>query len=488
MEDLSLDDILAVFRRRRVVFLLTFGAIFIAAVAFALTFSRYHATATVQIEQPYIAPSVTSVGPSQGDSSLGLADRRISQIQQKVTSTETLNKIAANLNLYPKFNKKVPPTTLAAIMRSKIKLYFISSDVANPAAVHKETVEQLSAIAFNVTFEYNDPKLTKQALDAIVKAFIDEEANQRLTQSKQTTEFLDDELTKLDATIKEQEARIAEFRAQYGESGPSATMFNQQASLTNAMNLQTVEQQLAAASANVAELKQQLAGVSPFTSVTEDGKPLATGGSQLQSLQSQYAMLTARYGQQHPDVVKVKSQIDAINSSTPENKLTTPKSFNADNPVYLQLQAQVSAAQAQYNSLAGQRAALRNQQAKFDSNIAKNPLVEKQMSQLTLDYESARERYSALKEKKLASEMQEKLATGQHSELLKVISPAAIPDSTNPKRSLIIIGGFLFALITGIAMVVLAEAFSQSVRGANHLASIVGVSPLVTVPHISLKA
>ena len=486
MEDLSLYDIVAIFRRRRFVFALTFGAIFLAAALFAMQWSRYRATVTVQIDQSYIPSSVATVGDANpADVMMGLADRRISQIQQKVTSIESLSEVIAKLNLYPSINKRLSADKLTEIMRNKIRLNFISSAISNPAAAQKESVEQLSAIAFTLSFDYNDPELTKLALNEIVALFIEEEAAQRKTRSEETSEFLKAELVTLAETIKEQESKVAAFKAKYGESGPTAMMFNQQASLTNNLNLQNIESQIGTTQATISTLGGQLAGTDPYAPTVEDGKVLNSPTSQLKALQAQYASLTGRYGAEHPDVMKVSEQIRALKAQKGGSRRFTG---DADNPLYLQLSGQLSAAKAQLSSLMTQKATLKTQQEKYDRMLAENPGLEKEMSQLTLDLDNAKERYRALKDKRLAADMKTKLESGKHSARLKVINPASTPEGTTPGRKLLLMAGFMLAFISGICMVVIVEAFSQSVRGANHLAAIVGVSPLVTVPHIHTKA
>ena len=483
MQDMSIDDILAIFRRRRSAFLVTFALLSALTLIFTLSWSRYRATATIQIEQPYVSNSITAVGADAGGA-IGLADRRIRQIEQNVTSVESLNAVITELNLYPGINKKIEASKLASIMRSKIKLDFISSDVANPAAAQKESVEQLSAIAFTLSFDYNDAGLSKKALDAIVARFIDEEATQRHDQAQETASFLDGEIKTLEASIRASELKIAEFREKFGESGPSATMFNQQASMSNAMSLQNIEAQLSTSEATAASLRSQLATTSPYTSVTADGKQLRTGGSQLHALQSEYAALTTRYGPEHPDVLKVKSQLDALKKTGGASPVSESRA-DADNPIYLQLSAQLAAAEGQRRAFASQRAALTAQQSKYDAAIAKNPMIEQEMSKLTLDLDNAKERYHGLKDKKLAAEMQVKLESGKNRKLLKILNPSTVPESTHPKRLLMLLGGVLLALMSATGAVIILETMSQSVRGANHLAAIVGVAPLVSVPPIA---
>ncbi len=485
MEDLSFDDIMAIFKRRRFEFFITFGLIFVLAIAFTLHWSRYRAVTTVQIIQPYISSNVANVGKQAEDSidPAGLADRRISQIEQKVTSDASLYKIATDLKLYPGLTEKVKPNILANVMRSKIHLQFVSSEIANPAAVAKESVEQLSAIAFTLSFDYGDPENAKKTLDAIVAAFINEEAAQRHQQAAETSDFLDGQLKTLDVTIQDTEKKIADFRGKYGESGPSAVMFNQQASLTNSMSLETIRGQMTANESNISSLRSQLIGVNPYMSVNDSDRTIRTNTATLPALEAEYAQLKTRYGDQHPDVMKVKAQIDALKASGATGSKPV---VGADNPVYVQVNTQLAAAESQRASLQSQYAALMGQQAKFSTNIAKNPAIEQQMNQLTLDLENQKDRYHTLKDKQLASEIQEKLESGSNRELLKVINPTTVPEQTAPPRKMLLGIGFLLAIFGAAFVVGARELMSQSIRGVHHLAAIVGVAPLVAVPHIEV--
>ena len=398
-------------------------------------------------------------------------------------SDATLSAIASKVGLSPSITKEQPPGNVAAAMRGNIRLQFISSDIANPAAVQKESVEQLSAIAFTLSYDYTDPKLAKKGLDALVQAFIDEEVFQRTAQAEATAKFLDGELGNLAVNIQETEQKIAQFRAQYGESGPSAVLFNQQASLTNSMSLESLRGQVTANEANINSLRSQLIGVSPYMSVNGRDGTIRSGQVQLPALEAEYAQLTTRYGPQHPDVLKVKSQIDMLKASGPTSHRPV---VGADNPVYVQINTQLAAAQSQRASLYSQLNALQSQQAKFNSNLAKNPGIEQQMNQLTLDLDNAKDRYHTLKDKKLAAEMQKNLETGSDRNLLRVINPTSVPANTTPSRKMLLMVGFFLAFCTSIFVVVAREMMSQNIRGAHHLTAIVGVAPLVSIPHIEV--
>jgi polysaccharide biosynthesis transport protein len=287
-----------------------------------------------------------------------------------------------------------------------------------------------------------------------------------------------------------------------------------------------------------------LTTVDPYSRVIADGQVLTTPAIQLKALQAQYSTLTAQYGPDHPDVLKAKHQIEALQSeiasrgggttSGPDvaqlkaqmadvqtnlnvakktqgsqnpdvvnlthqmEKLQTQlaeasKSSathndhlkqDADNPAYLELVSQLHSLEEQHKSLLEQRTALVEQQKKYQMALSETPASEQEMAALTRDYENAQLRYRELKEKKMAADMGTQMQEQRIGERLVVIKPPQLPTKTQPSRILLLLGGFLVSIMGGIASVVMAEAIGQSVHGAQHLGTLVGVPPLVSVPYI----
>jgi uncharacterized protein involved in exopolysaccharide biosynthesis len=538
MEELSLADYLAIFKRRQKYFFLTFTVLEVAALIFALTWANYRSTATVEIEQPQIATDTAlPVGVNPSDVMETIADLRIGKIEQKVTAPASLIEIVTKLDLYSGARRLIPMETIADRMRGKIKLDLIGSTVANPAAAQKVSAEQLSAIAFTLSFDYSDPRAAQQVTNELVTRFLDEDLKERRAQAEATSEFLDVQIATMETAMAEQEKKIADFQSQHGVSRPETLLFNQQAAATTVMSLQALDSQITTNEGTEGSLRAQLATVDPYSRVLAEGQVLTTPAVQLKALEAQYTTLTAQYGPDHPDVVKVRHQIEALRKETGiattdtsqleaqiadtktnlaaaektygpnhpdvtalkkqlekfEDQLATTKKTaaapggikgDADNPAYLEFVAQLQSAEEQHKSLLAQREALQAQQAKYQEAVAQNPELEEQMAALSRDYENSQLRYRELKEKKMAADMDKQMVEERKGERLVVINPPELPLKTYPSRLLLLLGGFLFALAGGIGSVIAVQAVNQGVLGARHLTALVGVAPLVTVPHI----
>lgn len=542
MEDFPLFEYWAILKRRKKAFFITAGILILITAIFAARWSNYKSVATVEIEQSSIAAEITTTGGMNTSSMMeAMADLRISRIQQKITSTGSLVEIITKFNLYPSMRATTPISVVADKMRKKIKLELISSMLANPASAQKATAGQLSAIAFNLSFEYSDSLLSQQITNELVSRFLNEDLKQRRSQTEETASFLGKQIEILEASMVEQEKKIAEYRAESGDTRPEALMFNQQAAATVAMNIQTVDAQIASTSGNISALRTQLLSVDPYSRAFADGQILTSPAMQLKALQTKYATLTAQYGPEHPDVLKTKRQLNALKKQVklpvdtamlqakiddvdtkikktadtlgPDNpelkslkrqlanlikqKKKALKSnsstdslikVDADNPTYLSVVSRLRESEGQQKGLEAKRKSLQLQQEKYHKAVIGNPFAEQKLASLTRDYDNSRLRFRELKAKKMAADMSMLMVKERKGQRMTLINPPELPLKTKPSKKIILLGGIVLSIIAGLASVVFLQILSQSVYGPNHLASIVGVAPLTSVPYITTQA
>lgn len=532
-------EYLSVLKRRAVLFLFIFATISIVSFFIALDWSKYKVSATVEVANPEIAMDTVETSGAPAMSAEAMADLQISRLKQNVLSTSSLAEIIAKLDLYPGARRQTPIAYVAQNMRKKIDIRLISTALANPASAQKATALQLSAIAFVLSFEYSDPVLAQKAVNELVSRFLDEDMKERRETAQKTSDFLDGQIEILTASLEDQEKKIAAFTEKHGNVRPDTLSFNQQASVTTTSRLLSIESDIISNMGLIGALRAQLAQTGPYSRVVdESGEVLTTPDIQLRALKSQYATLTAKYGPKHPDVLKVSRQVEALEKKgepinlvarlTPkiedvkarlktqrdtygpehpdvislQNQLTylekkladaetsqTPGYFglireDADNPAYLQIVAQLEAAEKQKEALESQREEVKRQQDEYNTAISSNPAVQQQLASLTRDYENMTVLYRELKAKKLSADMNKTIEEGHIGRRLAVIDPPELPLSTTPSRKMILFAGVALAAMTALGSVLALQILSQSVIGPRHLESLIGVSPLVTIPRL----
>jgi uncharacterized protein involved in exopolysaccharide biosynthesis len=255
----------------------------------------------------------------------------------------------------------------------------------------------------------------------------------------------------------------------------------------------------------------------------------------LKALKADYATLTAKYGPSHPDVLKTRRQIAAMEKQTgdisasaalqtrlddvqarlqaaqqtygPQNptvislqnqvktletSLATEKEKaqsadavkDADNPAYLQVVAQIRAAEEQYKGLLAEKQALVQQQRKYRAAIVQNPEVEQKLATLTRDYDNARLRYRELKAKKLSADMTRTLQQDRSGQRLIVINPPELPIGPSPSRFILLLLLVFLSPLVGLGAGLIDQNVKQTIVGPTGLEALLGAAPLVTLPHI----
>ena len=539
MEEFDIHKYFEIFRRRRVSYLVTTAILLAISTYVSLGWSRYRSTATMQIAQPTIPQGMAA--PIGSDPSLliqALAGQQIEQIERSVTSTASLVDIITKFDLYGGAKGKVPLADLAMGMRYQIKVKLIEAQLTTPATAHSGN-NVPTGLAFDLSFTYGNPLIAQKVANELVTRFLDEDLKRRHSETQETVKLLDSQIADLEAEMSEQEAKISALREKAPESRPEVLALNQQAVMTTFMNIQSVETELAGVDKSRGNLRAQLAGVDPYSRVIADGQVLTTPEVQLKALQAKYATLAGQYGPDHPDVVKLRHQIEALQqevggrspdsaqlqaqianlrtnlaaasrtygpdhpdvkalqaqlasaedtlarlpAATPHDELKK----DADNPAYLMLRAQLEAADQQYQSLQTERDNLRKQYAQYQHNVTQTPASERELASLLRDNESAQLRFRELKEKRQAAQMNAQMDEDRTAARLSVVDQPELPTKTSPARFQLFLVGAVLSLGGGLAGVIGRELLSRSVNGTRDITEIVGAPPLVVIPHIHTR-
>ena len=537
MEEFDIYKYMNILRRRKVSYFVTALLLFFLTLYLSTTWSRYKSTATLQISQPTIPQGMAApIGTDPSQLLQALANQQIEQIERAVTSTASLVDIITKFNLYGGALQTVPLADMAIGMRTKIKVKLVESQFATPASARTGRASDVPGLAFDLSFTYGDPLTAQKVTNELVTRFLDEDLNRRRAESQETIRLLDRQIGDLEKEMSDQDAKISALRETAADSRPEALGLNQQAMMSTFMNLQAVESQLAEADRNRGNLRTQLAGVEPYSRVIAEGQVLTTPQVQLKALQAKYATLSGQYGPEHPDVVKLRHQIEALQQevgvSSPDtaqiqaqigdlrtNLAAATKTYgpdhpdvkalqrqlaaaedqlsraasptqhdaikrDADNPAYLMLIAQLDATEQQYKSLQAQRDNLKKQYEQYQRNLVKTPATEREMAAIVRDSDSAQLRYRELKEKRQSAQMSAEMDQNRLGARLSVVDQPALPTQTSPPRFLLFLAGTILSLGGGLGGVVVREMLSRSVNGTSDLIEIAGEPPLVVIPYI----
>jgi len=219
---------------------------------------------------------------------------------------------------------------------------------------------------------------------------------------------------------------------------------------------------------------------------------------QLQSAQAPLADAQGRYGPEHPDRVRLQRMVDTLQQELSDAQRTGAsaeassgrhlKPTDADNPAYVQIQAQLSST---INDLAATEEQLNKLSARvsdYQRNLSLGPQVEQQYRELMRDYDNTRLKYAEIRSKQTEAKASQDLEADRKGERFTLIDPPLPPEEPiSPNRPLILVLGLFFSLGLAAGTLWLLERMDNSVRGRFDLLALTGVPPLALVPLIATE-
>ncbi|NNG03247.1 MAG: hypothetical protein HKM95_04000 [Inquilinus sp.] len=214
-------------------------------------------------------------------------------------------------------------------------------------------------------------------------------------------------------------------------------------------------------------LEGDLAQVTPWRPmVSSSGETVLDPVALLRSKRSEFIAMSARYTAVHPDVVRLRREIAALEAAAASAETESGLGgvglgLDADNPAYVTLRARLAAVDGELSSLDEYREHLVARLADYERRIIEGPSVERDYLALTREYEAATRRYREISDTRSDARVRLNLEAG-HAEHFSMIDPPLVPEEPiRPNRSLIAMLGLMFSLAGGLGAAVTVEALSK---------------------------
>ncbi len=520
----GLQDYITMFKRNKNKMMLIAAVLFLLTVIIAVKWpATYKSSAIILIEQQEIPQDLVR------STVTSYADQRIQVISQRVMSSANLKKIIKKYGLYQDEIKKEPISVVVEDMREDIHLDMVSADVVDPVSGRPTQ----ATIAFTLSFEHESPQKAQQVANELVNLYLDENLKRRSEVATQATSFLAMEAEKLAEQIAELEKELADFKERNSTSLPELQQLNMNLMDRTDQQIMDTDRQITSLNERILYLEAELAQIDPNMSVySATGERIYGSQDRLKSLQAEYVGLKARYSSNHPDVVKMKKEIEALEKEVGgidkteivaqlkdkrgelaaltkryspqhpdvkklkqivtnlEKELKKPSSKRVvknkpDNPAYIQLLAQLNAAKSDLRAMRAAKDKLMDKLDSFQEGLLKAPQVEREYQDLTRNYENAILKYREVKAKQMEADMAQAMEQGRKAERFSLIEPPLLPDEPDkPNRKVIVLLGFILSIGAALAYALLKESMNPSIYGSKGMLAATGAYPLVVIPYI----
>jgi len=439
--------------------------------------ARYTSETKVLVDEPIVSAEYVKPVVSED------LNLRITSMKAQILSGPRLQPIIEKFNLYPDLRA----TTQMGDLVDKLK-GAVDVDMLQPTPGSWGR-----APGFHIKVTYDKPQLAQQICSEILSVFMEQNALRRMEQTQKTHQFMGKEVLEAKANLDKQDAKLAEFKRQFIGSLPDEEQ-------SNLGLLQGLNTQLEATTQSLNRVQQDKAINESLLSQQEASwKSAMTGGmqnpdtmeQQLVVLQDQLSNMLMRYTPDYPDVIKLKSQIEALKSrmaADPGAKPATPSvSTKLREPAQLvQLRTRIQQDELNIVELTKRQNSIQERIRLIEGRVQASPMVEEKYKDLTRDYQTAQQIYNDLLKKQSDSSIATDLESEKASEVFRILDPPNYPLSPSfPKPLVFIGGGFGAGLALAVAILYLLAMLDQAMYSERDVENCLKLPVLVSLPRLS---
>ena len=346
---------------------------------------------------------------------------------------------------------------------------------------------------FTISFEGEDPEKVIKVANAMANLIIDQNLKVRELQALETTYFLDDELGKMRKRLEEVEMVLKEYRKDHMGELPEQLEGN--ISILDRLQQQVVEKQQ-----SLRDEKNRLIFIENQLKVARSQAygGGATGGEPTiyEELKQQLADMQTRYTDRHPDMIRLKKQIEElerpnIQSASEQgdqrrvallNRVSRPNSGSA---LEAELTLQRDGALRDIAAIKDEISELQAQVGLYHQRVENTPKQEQELLSLKRDYENIKETYNSLLQRKLEADIAVNMEKDRQGEQFRILEPARLPNmpkSPNLKKlfMMCVLAGMFF----GGGAIVLSELLDDAVRKPESVPDRLGIPVLIAMPSL----
>ena len=416
---------------------------------------------------------------------------RIATIKQQLLSTGNLKKIIDEFGLYKQERSTHFEEEILEMMRADISITLEESGTKRGS--------NAQLVAFRIGYQGSDPALVAQVANRLTNLYIKENLNTREVQAEGTSDFLETQLKEAKKRLEELEATVSGYKLQHNgelpeqeaaisgrlgrlqvelEANRDAINRAQQTKIILDNSLSAAEAAIVAQVKDLTASRNAVADGEPLPALA--GRPAAKRRSEV--LQQELDNLLARYRDNHPDVVRLRAELESAKRSeaaeasggaeglAAQSQGSQSKSrMQAPVPVWetpelarvrqqaATLAAQIKGAEKELETRKSEQDRILRDINAFQNRLERLPVREQEMARITRDYQMSKDNYKSLLDKKMAAEMALDMERRQKSERFTLLDPARVPEKPiKPKRPLLYAlscaGSLLLALLAGFGL------------------------------------
>jgi polysaccharide chain length determinant protein (PEP-CTERM system associated) len=446
---------------------------------------KYEAKARV-----FVDPSTALRPVIQGLAIEQDVNAELNLVRQTLMSRPHLQKILNDTGLAPRDKSAEAQSHAIDALADRIEIVAVSP-VGNDAAAPSKV--------YTISYEDSNRDRSTRVVQILLDSFMDGTLGGKRTGSLEAQAFVEGQIKEYETRLGQAEQGLAEFKKQNVGLVPGDKESDYFTRLqTEIDNVKKTQTSLGIAENRRTALAQQLRGEGPLASSTGSGPTIGPNGtlqpggdtlSRIQETQAKLDDLLLRFTEKHPDVIALRQtladlkvrrehEIEALKRGDAGAAVATGASSN---PVYQSIQLALNQADVEIAGLRGELSDHQQKVVELRRMVDTMPQVEAEFARLNRDYAVNKAQYTALVERLEKARLGEE-AEAKGSVRFEIIDPpTASFHPVSPKRSLLLFGALVVALVAGGALAYVLTTLWPVFHSARQLGEITGAAILGVV-------
>ncbi|HYR88028.1 MAG TPA: polysaccharide biosynthesis tyrosine autokinase [Terriglobia bacterium] len=506
LENLSINDYIAIFRRRIWYVVVITILVTAGVVVYALQLPPIYRSETTIAMSARLVP----------EDYIRSIDRRTNSdqmdfVRQQLQSRTFLQGIIQEFRLAEPGPEGFSDFALAGVGKrieisvlttSAFKLAFTATDRNQAQAVTKRLAERV--IQLNGSFR----KEKVQSADQFLEEQLREAANELSTAEQKALKFRNDSFPGITAenvtpdNLRDLQVQLATLEAKLDAA------VDQRKSLERRL---TENRQLKVALKAPGPPPPDLpADTRPVTAAAPPPPPSALE-TQLTAKRAELAAASSRYTPLHPSVQQLTMDVRQLEAAVRAQQAqalaqaqvlastSAPKQaakqevkdlplvpdFPAIDLMPAEIQTELEQVTRDIAKMQRDRNLLAGRVASYQARLNPSPVVAQEQAQITREYDVAKQRYNYLSDKRLNSELATRVDTSDENEMFRVIDPANLPQRpSGPDRRMFASLGGLAGLILGLGFAFLRDFMDSTLHSEDHASAELKLPILAAIPII----
>ena len=433
--------------RRRWVWMLAAAVLGVVATGVAVVYAKptYSAEATVLISRQQIPEDF--VRSTVREDSIANINAMIS----RVLSQENLERLIEQQGLFSQQRSDAARLALVAKLRGNI-------DVGPKQGFRRSRGD--SSLIYGVEYSSTNPVEAAEVSNALASLFMEASIERRSTQARRTTEFLQRQLERDEAELREESRQVADFRREHRGELPG--------------ELDTALRRLELLAERRQSLVDQIAakenGLLTLAATPRQVEKTANEVL-LDELRRSLARESAVHTDEHPNVVALSSRVRRLESIVAKERETGGASY-------------LMAAERRGLELLQQQLIDTDEAIQeLNLRIDETPKIGEQLAVLEQKERVLRDRYLDSLRKVEEAELAESLESAQQGAQVSVIDPAQIPREPKRPRWMLVVGGLVGSIALAFVVAVLLELVDPVIVSTAQLEQLADPRCLGTLPN-----